>query len=209
MNLSEKYYGSLTFLQKEKYAVWATIKPKTNHWNALKGAKERVLEDWWAEESRTGCKHYIKSTAEEEETEQLCGQSLSQTYYTCHNRQCCWDRLQKHPPLLPNTSRRIFDKSPSMPRGRKHPSAWAKWCRGPKRRQTCIIECYMDASLIMFWSHDIMLSNYSVFTCRPLESSHIIQQFSAFELLTQSISSPSWLLFTKERGQGREKKINK
>lgn len=54
-----------------------------------------------------------------------------------------------------------------------------------------------------------MLSNYPIFTWRPLESALIIQQIPAFVLLLQSISSPLLLLFRNEEGEGRGGKIKK
>lgn len=53
--------------------------------------------------------------------------------------------------------------------------------------------------------YGIMLSDYPIFTWRPLESALVIQQICAFVLLLQSISFPSLFLLRSEEGEGGKK----
>lgn len=52
-----------------------TQKPFTGVYWKSRSKGMCVQEDWWGDENNIECKDYIKNTEEEEESEQLCGQS--------------------------------------------------------------------------------------------------------------------------------------
>lgn len=78
-----------------------------------------------------------------------------------------------------------------------------RWLKTEKYLNMYDSRSYECLSHHVLKSYDILLSNYSILTCRLLEFAVIIQQISAFVLLLQFISSPSLLHFRNEEGEGR------